>query len=93
MDADRLLVPCFVGFMLLLIAAILSPIPKQKDHIHQVLKKRGARNIEISWHLSLVMRNGLHLYEVRYEDKRGKSHVTTCMASAAEPPELYWKDE
>lgn len=74
-DWARFVVPVII--FLIFMGVVFLNIHDQKVHIHGQLKKKGAKNIHVSWVL-LDFDKDYNTYSIKYEDAEGIKHNTGC---------------
>jgi hypothetical protein len=74
----------FGGFTLLI-------VHNHKELIRDHLKKKGAKNIVVSW-MSFDFDESNHSYFVNYEDARGSKHERSCKIHRL-GSSIYWGEE
>ena len=78
-------------FVLISIVFTYFVVNSQKDEIRNVLEKKGAKNIIISWEPFDCDKSN-HTYSVEYEDAAGARHKTTCKVHIW-GSSIYWENE
>jgi hypothetical protein len=81
----------FIAIVLVSLGFTLLIVQGQKKQILEHLKKKGAKNILVSW-MPLDFDKSNHMYFVEYEDAQGTKHSTSCKIHAW-GSSIYWTDE